>query len=88
VIADHHLATDDGEEQAMSTKDVKPDIAPRLAYGMAAIADFFAMPERKAYGLAVKGQLPGAFKIGPRQWALDQEVAREGIRSRASGEQR
>jgi hypothetical protein len=39
---------------------------------------------RKAFHLAARGHLPGVFKMG-RQWALDKEIGREGIRSRAGG---
>jgi hypothetical protein len=58
---------------------------PRLRYGMEAIADFYGMDKRKAYGLANQGRLPGVFQIGDRMWAMEEDVALEGIRSKALG---
>jgi hypothetical protein len=69
----------------MNSRDNQPEISPpQIEYGMSAIAAFFGMPERKAFHLAANGYLPGVFKMG-RQWALDKEVGRDGIRSRAGG---
>jgi hypothetical protein len=69
-------------------KDREEICGPHLGYGIKnAVAPFFNMPPRKAFHLAQKDLLPGVFKIGD-QWAIDKEVAREGIRKRAVGQHR
>ena len=63
----------------LNTSDLPP-----IGYGIKSIASFFGMPSAKAYHLASKGSLPGVFKFeNSREWAIDYEIARAGIRDRA-----
>jgi hypothetical protein len=52
--------------------------------GMAAIAQFLGMPERKAFYLASHGSLPGVFKEGNSWVALKSEIV-AAYRSKARG---
>ncbi len=62
----------------------EPVTPPQLGFGIAEVAKFYGLPHRKAYYLADKGSLPGVFKLDDgREWVIDFEVARDGIRSRA-----
>jgi hypothetical protein len=55
-----------------------------LIVGMAAIAEFWGMPERKVRYLADQRRLPGAFQMeGGREWFQSKSEGRAGIRARA-----
>jgi len=69
------------------TKDTSSDnpLSGDLLEGSKRIAEFFGMPERKAYHLASKGHLPGVFKMGKGLF-LSKSAAREAIAKKARGE--
>jgi len=69
---------------AMQNTPKSDDLGNDLVIGMRAIAEFWGMPERKAYYMASKGLLPGVFQLG-KQWTGSKSVSRDAVRSRAEG---
>lgn len=60
-------------------------IADDLIEGIKQISRFTGIPERRAFYLAEKGELPGVFKQGGR-WVALKSAIREGYAKRANGE--
>jgi hypothetical protein len=61
------------------------NIADDLLEGIRAISGFTGIPERRAFYLAEKGDLPGVFKQGGRWIGLKSKI-RDGYNRLASGE--
>lgn len=59
-------------------------ISQDTVMGIAAMAAFTGMKERKVHYLASGGQLPGAFRLGT-SWGLLKSVYAAELRSRAMG---
>ena len=59
------------------------DLGHDLLLGMKAIAEFWGMPERKAYYLASRGLLPGVFQLG-KQWTGCKSVSRDAVKAKAT----
>jgi hypothetical protein len=60
------------------------NIADDLIEGIKSISRFTGIPERRAFYLAGKGELPGVFKLGGRWIGLKSKI-REGYNRLANG---
>lgn len=63
---------------------MESDLASDLLDGVAEIAEFTGLPERRVYYLAERGLLP-LFKMGDRKWQARRSTLRRHIESLEAG---